>query len=166
MFRGKPYNTLHPLQNDLGRTWHPLRNDLPKIFELFSSSPVASPQNASGSRRKIFQKSLLQIDMDHPILTRLIWIRSTTCGGHVPFCSGHWRGVERYFAPLLGHRWIKKVRAWRPEGHKRIDRPKCCRDSMTTDMCRVIDLPSWEIAAIAFRLWCSGRSASAAVHRK
>ena len=52
--------------------------------QKISSSPVASLQNASGSKRKKkIQASSLQNDMHDPILTRLISTKTTTYRGHV-----------------------------------------------------------------------------------
>ena len=51
--------------------------------QKISSSPVASLQNASRSKRKNFQALSLQNDIHDPILTRLISTKITTYRGHV-----------------------------------------------------------------------------------
>ena len=50
---------------------------------------------------------------------------------------------SQYFATLLGHRWITRVTAWQPEGHRRIGRPKYRWNSVI----------SWEMAAMDPDLW-------------
>lgn len=48
---------------------------------------------------------------------------------------------RRRFRNTTWGRWIKTVLAWQPRGHKRIGRPKCCWDSMTTNFWRLINFP-------------------------
>ena len=75
MSRGKPYTYYK-------KTWAKPDIHYKMACQKCSSSPVASLQNASGSRRKKFQ-ALSQNDMHDPILTRLISTKITTYRGHV-----------------------------------------------------------------------------------
>ena len=93
--RGKPY-TYYKM------TWAKPDIHYKMTCQIFSSSPIASLQNASGSKRKIFQASSLQNDMHHPILTRLISTKIMTYRGHksrhvvvvigggILFVEAHW----------------------------------------------------------------------------
>ena len=76
MSRGKPY-TCYKM------TWAKPDIHYKMTCQKFSSSPVASLQNASGSKRKKNQASSLQNDMHDSILTRLISTKITTYRGHV-----------------------------------------------------------------------------------
>ena len=49
-------------------------------------------------------------------------------------CLRHYWNVARYFATLPVHRWIKRVMAWHPQGHRRIGRPKYRWDSMIENL--------------------------------
>ena len=66
----------------------------------------------------------------------------------------HWN-VAQYFATLPGHRWIKRILAWQPAGHKRVGRPKYCWDTMLTKFCRLKGLASWEEIATDADFWNS-----------
>ena len=70
-------------------------------------------------------------------------------------CLRHHWNLAQYFATLPGHRWIKRVMAWQPQGRRRIGRLKYCWDSMITNFCRLKNLPSWEMAAMDDDLWRS-----------
>ena len=49
---------------------------------------------------------------------------------------------------LCCHRWIKRVTAWHPEGHRRVGRPKYRWDSMLENFGGLIDVALWERAAM------------------
>ena len=70
-------------------------------------------------------------------------------------CLRHHWNVAQYFATLPGHRWIKKIFAWQPAGHKRVGRPKYCWDTMLTNFCRMKGLASWEVIAMDADVWNS-----------
>ena len=61
----------------------------------------------------------------------------------------------QYFATLPGHRWIKMVLVWQPQGHRRSGRPKCSWDTLLTIFCRWKNFSSWEVSAIDVELWRS-----------
>ena len=70
-------------------------------------------------------------------------------------CLRHHWNVAQYFATLPGHRWIKRILAWQPAGHKRVGRPKYCWDTMLTNFCRMKGLASWQVAAMDADVWNS-----------
>ena len=70
-------------------------------------------------------------------------------------CLRHHWNVAQYFATLPGHRWIKRILAWQPAGHKRVGRPKYCWDTMLTNFCRLKCLVSWEVIATDADFWNS-----------
>ena len=70
-------------------------------------------------------------------------------------CLRHHWNLAQYFATLPVHRWIKRVMAWHPEGHRRIGRPNYRWDSMIENFSRLKDIPSWEMAAMDDGLWRS-----------
>ena len=70
-------------------------------------------------------------------------------------CLRHHWNVAQYFATLPGHRWIKRILAWQPAGHKRVGRPKYCWDTMLTKFCRLKGLASWEEIATDADFWNS-----------
>ena len=70
-------------------------------------------------------------------------------------CSRHHWNLAQYFATLPVHRWIKRVMAWHPEGHRRNGHPKYRWGSMIENFCRLKDIPSWEMAAVDDDLWRS-----------
>ena len=47
-------------------------------------------------------------------------------------CLRHHWNVAQYFATLPGHRWIKRILAWQPAGHKRVGRPKYCLNKLVS----------------------------------
>ena len=70
-------------------------------------------------------------------------------------CLRHHWNLAQYFATLPEHRWIKRVLAWQPQGHRRSGRPKYSWDTLITNFCRWKNLPSWEVSAIDVELWRS-----------
>ena len=60
---------------------------------------------------------------------------------HGPSSRSSTKKKRRRFRNTTWGSWIKTVLAWQPRGHKRIGRPKCCWDSMTTTSCRLMNLP-------------------------
>ena len=68
----------------------------------------------------------------------------------------HWN-LAHYCALLPDHRWLKPVLHWTPGGRKRIGHAKHYWDSILANFCRLKDLLSWEIVAMAMGhdLWCS-----------
>lgn len=70
-------------------------------------------------------------------------------------CLRHHWNVAQYFATLPGHRWIKRILAWQPAGHKRVGRPKYCWDTMLTNFCRMKGLASWQVTAMDADVWNS-----------
>ena len=68
-------------------------------------------------------------------------------------CLRHHWNVAQYFATLPGHRWIKRILAWQPAGHKRVGRPKYCWDTMLTNFCRLKGLVSWKVIATDAEFW-------------
>lgn len=60
---------------------------------------------------------------------------------HGPSPHSSTKKKRRRFRNTTWGRWIKTVLAWQPRGHKRIGRPKCCWDSMTTNFWRLINFP-------------------------
>ena len=60
---------------------------------------------------------------------------------HGPSPHSSTKKKRRRFRNTTWGRWIKTVLVWQPRGHKRIGRPKCCWDSMTTNFWRLINFP-------------------------
>ena len=66
--------------------------------------------------------------------------------------TGIWHSISQQYQGINGSRgfWL----GLQPRGHRRIGRPKYCRDTMIANFCRRI-LSSWEIAAIDVEVWRS-----------
>ena len=70
-------------------------------------------------------------------------------------CLRHHWNLADYVALLPNQQWFKPVLHWNPCGRKRVGCPKHSSDSVLGNFCRFKDSPSWEMAAMDQRLWCS-----------